>query len=577
MDPVSSQGFAQPTNKCLPENWRVWLAITLAAFFVLLLLIRPVDYSDTFNYAKNIADQLRNHPPANGNPFFDFGHLLWRPLATLFFAPFAGSLSARFGGDEILGAGSVLIALSILASIVGTTLLFLWIARATGSAPAAAFAAIAYSSTNAILHYSETGMAYLGGIACLIASFMLVHYFLSRCRFTLLSGLICGVFLGLSIVIWFPYVLAAAGVACYALLAEVPAGGAFQKRVAGVAGIAAGAAIVVALVYGPVIVMAHYTSVDAILQWISGSRYGKSPDRGLLRMVGGIPRGFFDLGEGSVAWKRMLFEGRGFAPGALIRTGIWKVALVYAVVAVSVVMMARSSWGRRLLICFVAVAIPLIIFAAFLFEADPPERYMAAYPLLFLAFGCIMANRRSGWLPRGLLAVLFVSMLAVNLTALSRFRTDADLLSARPRLQALNQVVQPEDQVLILSYKDNLFRLVSSEPFNPESKNRYLFVIGLPWGQSRSSRWAAYFAQVTRDTWAKGGQVWLSRRFLAAAPDPTWGWVEGDLRGVSWPDLPAFFSQVDLEDTVGGSNDGFSRIAHTDHNAALLKSPLAGQ
>jgi hypothetical protein len=211
----------------------------------------------------------------------------------------------------------------------------------------------------------------------------------------------------------------------------------------------------------------------------------------------------------------------------------------------------------------------LVVFAAFLFEADPPERYMAAFPLLFLAFGYILADRNSSRFPRLLLGLFFLSMIAVNLSALSRFRHDEDLEAARPRLQALNQRLQPQDEVLVLSYKDPVLRLVNAEPFSPDSKNRYLITVGLPWGQARQKLWAAQFAEMARNTWERGGNLWLSRRFLAAQPDPAWGWVEGDLRGVAWPDLPAFFGQLDLTDSVGGP-DGFSEVTRTAHNADLM-------
>jgi len=423
----------------------------LAAFIVLLWLIRPVDYSDTFNYAKHIADQHNQHVMTGRNPFFDFGHVLWRPLGWLVWSPLRTPLGAMFHGDDILGAGLALIALSVAGGFLGAVLLYLWIARSTGSAWAAAMATIAYSGTNALLHYTPTGMAYVAGIACQIAALTVLQYFLSRDRFTMSSGALAGLLLGLSVAIWFPHVLTAGGVLCYAVLAEGTVDrNLMRRRAAGIAGLVAGTAAMLAIVYGVVIVMAHLTTMDAISQWISASRYGKKPDRGLLRLLGGIPRGFFSLGEGGVAWKRMLFEGRTLSPVALIQTGIWKVALVYFVFASAAMALWRSSWGRRLLVSFLALAIPLFIFAL-LFEADPPERYMAAFPLLFLAFGGILADRRSATFPRALLGIFFLAMLAVNLDAMWRFRSDAGMEAARIRVEALNQRVLPQDRIILLS------------------------------------------------------------------------------------------------------------------------------
>lgn len=292
----------------LPHKWRLWLAITVVSFILLLLLIRPLNYVDSFNYAKHIADTSHGNLEAAANPFFDFGHLLWRPLGLIFWLPIREPLRPLFHGDDILSAGAVLIALSIVGGLCGAVFLFLTIARSTASAMVAGVTTIGYLCTNALLFYTPTGMAYVAGIACQIAAFHVLQRALSRANFTFLSGLLCGLLMGLSIVLWFPYILAAGGVFCYALFAEesddvLPAG----SRVRGLIALAAGTTAVLLLAYGIVMVHAGFTTVHGTMEWISRSRYGKKPDRGFLRMLGGIPRGFFSLGEGSVAWRAAHF------------------------------------------------------------------------------------------------------------------------------------------------------------------------------------------------------------------------------------------------------------------------------
>jgi hypothetical protein len=334
-------------------------------------------------------------------------------------------------------------------------------------------------------------------------------------------------------------------------------------------GLVAGTAAAVALVYGCIILAAHLTSVGAVWQWIDRSRYDKLPNRGVLRMLVSIPRGFYSLGQGTTEWKRMFFEHRHLSLVDLLLTGIWKVGLVYVALAVSAVALWRSSWGRRHLVCLLVTALPVCIFAAFVFEATPPERYMAVFPLLFLGFAWILADRRSGGFAWIALPLFFASTLATNLTALSRFREPAEFGAARARLQALNDRVGPNDCIVVQSYQDEALRFMSARPFSPLSKNRFLYDVAVPWGTAHPELWRRQLAALVETSWRNGGHAWVSRRFLAAVPDPQWGWVEQDDVRLRWVDFHAFFEQLDLGDPFGGA-DGFSEIARTPRNQLLF-------
>jgi len=376
--------------------------------------------------------------------------------------------------------------------------------------------------------------------------------------------------------IWFPYILAAGGIFAFVMLCGVHGAPGLRRRLPGVIGLAAGAGVLTIAVYATVISLAGFHSLHAIGDWISRSRYGKLPDRGLLRMLGGIPRGFFSLGDLNTGVKQILFAHRSISAAALLRTGVWKVALTYLVFAASAVAWWTSRWGRRLLVCLCAIAIPLLIFAAFLFEATPPERYLAAFPLLFLGFGGLLADRRTHFAVRLLLAVFFISLVVSNVSALFRFRSDPAFDSARLRLDAVNQRASSSDRIVLLSYQDQALHLVNARPFDPLSRNRYLFIVGLPWGAAHKERWKIDFAGLASKTWDEGGRLWLSLRFLAARPDPAWGWVEGDLPGIGWHDLVAFFRRLDLTDSFGGP-DGFAQVARTARNETFLSAQSEGE
>lgn len=554
----------------LPEGWPLWLACVLGAYIFLLLLVRPVTYSDTFNYAKNIVDHYNNALVPQDDPFWDFGHVLWRPLGCLVWGPLRGWLADVFLGDDILGAGTVLIGFSIVTGCVGAILLFLLAARTTRDARVAAIVTIGYLSTNALLYYSLTGMAYVAGLSCQIAALYSLQRTLSEGRATLAGGVGAGCLLGLSVVIWFPYVLSLAGIFCYAALfvnADQNIGA--RPRMMALLGLAVGTVLVVAPAYAAVIWKCDLTRLADVSEWISRSRYGKLPTRGLLRLVGSVPRGFLSLGEGNTEWKRRLFEGRSLSLIEMVRIGVWKAILVYSVLAMTVIGLWRVRQGRRLLVCLLAIVLPLGYFAAFLFEASPPERYMAAFPLLFLGFSWIMADRQGVFAPL-VLPMCFACLLVSNVSAMYRFRSEADLSSAQERLRSINQRVTPNDCIVLLTYSDGVLRLVNSKPFDSISRNRYLFYVGVPWGAAKPELWIRDLARRVQSVWEHGGHIWVSNRLLANSPDIGWGWVEGDDPRIRYVEFSAFFRSLNLGESIGGV-DGFSEIARTEQNESTFR------
>jgi len=268
----------------LPKGWPSWLVVVVGAYALLLTSVRPANYVDTFNYAKHIVDEY-NGTAAQGNPFWDFGHLLWRPMGYLVWGPLHGWLAGLFSGDAVLGAGVALIALSVLGGTAGVIFLFLLLARATGRPWIAVIVTLGFAGTNAILFYSLTGMAYTTGLACQIVALYLIESSSSELSFV--KGAQAGAVLGLSILIWFPYILSVPAIVLYALVARAAK---FRRRMGGLAGIVAGTAIVAGAVYAAVIVNLRLFAFGAILDWSARARYDKVPARGFLRMLGGIAR-----------------------------------------------------------------------------------------------------------------------------------------------------------------------------------------------------------------------------------------------------------------------------------------------
>jgi hypothetical protein len=325
------QGLSSTRRKnhlALSHTWLAWLVVILIVYVVVLLLVRPLDYVDTFNYAKHIVDRHNHAFPAHTDPFWDFGHLLWRPMGYVVWDLLHGWLRNLFQGDDVLGAGAVLIGLNIVIGGAGAIFLFFLARMTTGNNLVAAIIALAYVCSNAFLYYSLTGMAYGAGLTFQIAAIYYIERALKRGQFHLTEGIEAGLLLGLSVLIWFPYVLSVAGIFCYALL-STGAGQrlGFRQRVPGSVALVAAAAVITLLAYAIVIAVCHFTTVQAASEWISRSRYGKLPTRGLLRLVGSVPRGFVALGEGNTQLKRILFENGSLSYVQAVRS-LWKTALV---------------------------------------------------------------------------------------------------------------------------------------------------------------------------------------------------------------------------------------------------------
>lgn len=215
-----------------------------------------------------------------------------------------------------------------------------------------------------------------------------------------------------------------------------------------------------------------------------------------------------------------------------------------------------------------AAAAPVVVFAAFLFDPGPPERYLAVFPLLFVAFARVLARDAPTIFSRFVLPAFFCAMLAVNVTGMSKFKADPVRAAARQRLEGLNQRVTPRDRILLPSYRDDVSRFLQTMPFDPASRNRELCDVVIETGSLKMLVWKHTVAETALRTWRSGGQVWLSRRLFWPVPSPAW-WIEGDDTRVSWADVCSFFQQLDTEAPFGGP-DGFAELARSENNLRLL-------
>ena len=573
---MRASGNLMQERSHLPSGWKPWLAAAALVLVAVLLFTRPYSYVDSFNYALHIVDHSRAAAPAGHTPFWDFGHALWRPMGYAVWSLFRPALDGAFPADRPLGAGVALIALSVVGAFLSVVFLFLLAARATGKAWVGGAVSLGLIATDAVMNYAATGTAYMAGGAFQFAGLYVLFRAIQEGRLTLWRGLAAGLLLGASVTIWFPYCLSIPGLLCFGLLWPEAAGGNLRARIRFLLPGVAGCALALAAVYLPVMAAAQVRGVAEARDWAAGNRYGIQSNRGYVRMLAGIPRSFFYLGQDTVAWKRLVFRGAGnrASMAEAASSGLWKAVIVYLVLGWLALRLMRRH--RALLWCLLVNAAPVLYFAAFLFDPGPPERYYPLFPLLFLGFACVMAEEVRSRTGRLIPVAFFAAMLLVNGAAMWRFDGNRGFEDAVARLDSLNPHVTPNDSILVLSAPDSVNRFVAARPFDPASRYRYLLFTAIPLGNEHMARWQRDVAELALDHWRRGGHVWVSLRLLAASPRPEWGWVEGDDKRVSWAAVPAFFGELDLLPPFGGA-DGFAEMAPSEKNRKLFSELSAGR
>src|SRR6185437_16690778 len=139
------------------------------------------------------------------NSFWDFGHLLWRPLGLLLFKIFRPLSSLVIGPDPASNVMFLLMAVNFIAGLVSTGLLYLLIESLTNRRWLAVFVAVCFIFTNGLLNFTQTGSSYIAALAFLITGLYLLLKDKGNLstRNAIAGGLACAA----AVIMWFPFVL----------------------------------------------------------------------------------------------------------------------------------------------------------------------------------------------------------------------------------------------------------------------------------------------------------------------------------------------------------------------------------
>ena len=553
--------------------------LPLVAIYVAIMgATRAAYFADTVGYAQNIL-AFHNDPSAGRRDFWDFGHLLLRPLGWLLFHAFGGLFSYTKTGEGNLAVVAVLMGASILGGLVAFVLLQALARRLFDRGWVAGFVAVAFVCFQAFLNYAQTGTAYIVGLMCLTLSVWSAVRAVEVDRRGRAYAVLSGVAAATSALFWFPYSVAVPGILAIFFLWPVQDNLSDRSRRIGLTVVMLACALVsICGAYGMALVSLDIHSVAALKQWVVASGHGWTQSKRLLRIATGLPRSFLWIGDEGTAIKRYLLHdpyARVTLSGIMVEQ-FWRIIAFYFGAGCLLQILFRSVQGRRILWILAAGTVPVLLFAVLVFEPGSIERYLPIYPFLCFAVAfCLSQYRENRVAVGGLVAFLAVAML-VNVTALWRSSALKRHRPTEDRALSLAHKVGPQGLVALLSLSDDLYQLIVSFPFDTAVRRTSLPVYDVVQvSNERVRTWKQEFAQKALNALKRGQAVWISKRLLAAQPQPAWGWTEGDDPNVSWKDLRPFFSALSYSEDVGGS-DGFLQIADTEQNKACLTEAADG-
>ena len=556
------------------EHWRQY-GFVMAVYVLATWLTGAFYIGDTPGYVSSILAYQNNQPFDWDNPFWEFGHLLWRPLGLITYKLINPLTAAVIGTGDRSNLTLALILLNWLAGLFSLLLLHALVRRVCRREWIAHMATIALLCSNAFLNYTQTGSSYVPGLMFLLLGFYLLARTAEQARATFKLSFGAGAALALSILFWFPYVLAIPAALAWPLLLHGTER--WRWRVVGQTALVLG--LLVAAAYAAVIAGIGIRDLAGLRQWVEAAGHGQIQVRGFVRMLFSFPRSFVNLGNDGLLFKRFLVHDP-FNPVSLfelVRLSLWKLAAFYLFLGALGWNLLRTSLGRRLFALLLLNSLPVFVFALFIFESGSIERYMPFYPLFFVALAGSLCGERTVPALRAMTLFFVAVMIASNIGAMLTRTLDGKQEQVAARIRDLQPRLKPGSLVAAVHLQDELVGFNYNFPFHPINRRGDLRVYNvLEIGAARILTWREDFASKALTSWNAGGDVWVSKRFFSAQPRAEWNWVEGDDRRVAWADLPAFFSQLEVGEAVGG-DDGFLLAPPTAGNRQLFGGFADGQ
>jgi hypothetical protein len=566
-----SKTFAPGQASSVTQLWvraRLWFGtgspastfvFSLLLYVFLSLITVSTFLADTVDYAASIVARFQGRY----YEFWEFGHILWRPMG------WAITRSIEILSPDWVKTDAAnyhviltLIAVSWLAGFATLCLFHRLAYFLTNDVWYASLSTVGFATAQAFLNFVQAGTAYIAGLAMLMLAIDILYICDDPVRADRTSAW-GGIALAGAVLFWFPYVLVVPAVVFIPLVLRR----ALRRSL--VASISF--AVAVGLVYLAVIVGLGLHSRAEILAWVREASHGIQIG-GVSRAVFGFARSFINMGEDGVLFKRYLLHDP-FSPvsvAALLRAALAKLAFFYVLLAsvVATLVIAR----RWLLLGLLTIASTPVLLFAVRWQGGDLERYLPLYPFLFLAIAICLSERPQRF--QRLLTVTFIATMAlVNIFALSRHANKLQEEEIARRASDISPSLLNAAGVIYVTHQGDKFsNMARSFPLAPFNRHRSFHVLMIiETGHKDLPMWKATFSRTALTAWERHGNVWVSRRVFSPLPKSEWNWVEHDDPRISWRDLSPFFSRLEYEQCVGGS-DGFYLLAPSTANREFLAS-----
>ena len=499
--------------------------------------------------------------------FWDFRHLLWRPLGWGLLHLLNPWLSPVARTEPRITVIYIFLTLNWVAGLFSLFLLRAVLRRFCSQSWAIEFSTVAFIFSLAFLNYIHSGSSYIPGLTFLLLGLYLVARSVEPGASKYVKYGV-PLSLAISVCLWFPYAFAVPGALALPLFYPDRT----NRRWPLVWRTTVICLLLGVFAYAWVLIHQGIYTVPGIIHWVGQGASNVAGVRGVNRTVFGFAHSFIDLGRDGVLFKRFLLHDP-YNPVSLrqlvVRISLCKLVLFYALLVAMIVQLARSGNTNVLAICAFSAG-PVLIFAVLWFGGDI-ERYLPLYPAFFIAFCCAVADERRG-LTKILAAVFVAAAVGSNWFAVSRPRLQQQQQIVADRVQDLLPLLKPSSRVVEVDIHDDLVNFSRSFPLNPINRRSKLLNYALlnP-GTPQVLHWRQDFSATVAATWNRHGDVWISQRVLATRPKASWDWIEKSDPHVTWDEVPAFFSQFDFGAVVG-EGDGFLPLLPTPNNLAIVDS-----
>jgi hypothetical protein len=552
------EATASPMPRMSHHSTLIWIAI-----YILLTSITGAFFmADTVDYVLSV---LRHEQGVNF-VFWDFRHLLWRPLGWVLFH--YSKLGFNYADDAAARAAitHIFIALNWAAGLLSLLLLRRILRRFCDREWAVNFALLTFLFAQGFMNFLHAGSPYVFGLSLLITGM----YFLSADHAEVsVRRLFAGALaLALSVCFWFPYFFAIPGALAIPLFISRSGWRSTLK--------AAALCLCLGIVfYGGVILHLHLHTAAAIRTWIATGASDVAGVRGPKRTIFGLARSFINMGQDGVLYKRFLLHDpyNHVSLLQLARLSIFKLAIFYLSLAAIGWALWRSPADRRVLWLGLAGAVPVIAFGLYWYGGDV-ERYLPLYPFFFLGLACALGQYRAKWM-QAIAGLFLATAIVSNLSAMSVLTLRHQERLSEDRLQALLPIYRPHSRVVLVDIHDDLENFSRSFPLLPIiNRSDFSFYPALNPATPQTLHWRQDFAHTATTVWGQGGDVWLSKRLFEERPRPDSAWAEGDDPRVKWKDVYNFFATFDLGTPAGGQ-DGFVLLLPDQKDRELLAAESA--